>query len=328
MLDPSLRTYISVDYSLTLTQVYERAAMACVVDTGDLSILCYARIPSNGCESDLLTTSIFGHAEFLYYLRSSSINGQPMKLARWSCWTIRVALQSDHGHIDHHSNTREKARNLSWDRIREHNLYENSTNLSRHIFRDFRWRQIGSELRSAVEILADVQPTDQLLPGLRIRAHFIDHLLGNTRSSPEDLARKTFMENTNFASVDYQWVYSLRPPKARIPVSWLEHFRNMEEFGERIGASKNKKLFYTRYTLGLSGSNPRPGDAVFAVDGVPCPLLLRQVQPNRYRIVGTCSILFGDHLRICNAPEMRDSRLRFERTPRTQCNKTRMIEVY
>jgi hypothetical protein len=195
MLDPSLRTYIPVDYTLTLAQVCERAVMACVIDAGDLSILCYALI---ACESDLLTTSVFGHAEFLDYFRSSIIDGQPKKLTRWSCWTIRVALQSNPGDNDRH-NTREKARNLSWDRIREYTLYENPSIVSRDALRDFRWRDIRSELESAVEILADVQPIDQLLPGVRVRGHYIDHVLGSIRSTPEDLAKKMYMENTDFS---------------------------------------------------------------------------------------------------------------------------------
>jgi hypothetical protein len=117
--------------------------------------------------------------------------------------------------------------------------------------------------------------------------------------------------------------------KARTPSRWLEHFKNMEEFyGETISSSKDENYFYTRYTLGLSGKEYKPGDVVFAVDGVPFPLLLRQVQPNRYRIVGGCAIIFGDHLRICNAPQVSAPYHRFMMTPRGQCNQTRIIEVY
>jgi hypothetical protein len=328
MLDPSVRTCIPVDYSMTLTQVYQRVATACVVDTGDLSMLCCAHIPS---ESDLLTTSVFGHAEFLYYRQSAFIEGQPQKLWRWSCWTIRVALQSNHGDNDRH-NTQEKARNLSWDRIREYTLYHISSIVSRDALRNFRWRNIGCELESAVEILSDVQPTDQLLPGVRVRAHFIDHVLGSTRSTPEDLANKTFVENQNFTSVDYQWMHSLRFREARTPVSWMEHFMNMEKFGKTISSSEDQKSFYTRYTIGSSPSDFRPGDKIFALDGVPCPLLLRRARPNQYRIVGKCYILFGEHLRICNAPEVvrevEDPWDWFSQMPRTQCNRTRMIKVY
>jgi hypothetical protein len=92
----------------------------------------------------------------------------------------------------------------------------------------------------------------------------------------------------------------------------------MEEFGATIGSSEKEKSFDTRYTIGSSPSDFKPGDEIFALDGVPCPLLLRQVRPNRYRIVGKCYILFGDHLRICNAGP----------TFNTQCDQTRMIEVY
>jgi hypothetical protein len=254
LLSSDLRTYLPVDYSLTLTQVYQKAVMACVAERGDLSILCYARLPP---ESDLVTTSAFGYDQFMHYIQSvRTETAQPKELTRWSCWTSRVALHSHHEDLDYqkfsdksHVTREPRLRGLGWTLA---TLWEAiiGTNQSREVF----------TLRSAVEVIADIQPTNQLLYGLRVRAHFIDDVNEKSR---------------------------------------------------------------TRYAL---VNNSRLGDEIFAFDGVPRPLLLRQVRPNQYRILGTCDLPFDQYLLICNTEQLTDQKL--ESTLHTQCVYTQIIEVY
>jgi hypothetical protein len=236
ILGPKFRTYLPVDYSLTLTQVYEKAVTACVIDTGSLSILCHVCLPS---EIDLLTASVFDQDQFMEYLQVSVIEGQPRKLTRWSCWTFRVALHPEDGDIHCQSIKRQSksygreqmykydtSHSFGGEKIQEYRIFENCYSASENsedIYRKFLRTGFDSGYTSVVETLTNVSPINQILTGFRVRAHFIDHVLGCTRSTPEDLAKKIFVENTNFTSVDYQWMHTsvnyqwmhnLRPPKA------------------------------------------------------------------------------------------------------------------
>ena len=46
--------------------------------------------------------------------------------------------------------------------------------------------------------------------------------------------------------------------------------------------------FRTDYSMGFSSSWTLHGDAIFAIDGVQHPMVLREIGPNEYRIVGVC----------------------------------------
>ena len=74
----------------------------------------------------------------------------------------------------------------------------------------------------------------------------------------------------------------------------VQHVRQKDNLSTFIRYMQSNKLaedalmFQTHYSVGFTTTNHNPGDCVFAVDGIPEPLLLRSLGNNNYRVLGRC----------------------------------------
>lgn len=95
-----------------------------------------------------------------------------------------------------------------------------------------------------------------------------------------------------------------------------------------VTGSDDFNLFETHYSVGFARAKLQPHDRIFAVDGVPTPLILRQ-HPERdtaYRVVGECYLWAALELDYWN-PGTRKGRWRTRLYDLGQVQ-TRTIEMY
>lgn len=69
LLRSQTRAMISIDYMLSIEDVLRQAVTACIMERGNLDIICYAGLPN---EADLSTTSAFDIEQLKYFLADKS----------------------------------------------------------------------------------------------------------------------------------------------------------------------------------------------------------------------------------------------------------------
>jgi hypothetical protein len=131
-------------------------------------------------------------------------------------------------------------------------------------------------------------PTNQILPRLKVCAHFLDFSYGTShnRRVGQLLADMDAcidsLPNTHWA-----WLSGLFDEAFSNEAEGI--FQVMGFFAlDNTKEGKDALIFRTKHSVGSSHSFSLPGDAIVAIDGAQHPFLLREVGPQEYRIVGKC----------------------------------------
>ncbi|KAL6704194.1 hypothetical protein ACN47E_008451 [Coniothyrium glycines] len=351
LLRPEIRVLITVDYSLDLETIYGAAVLGCIAERGDLMVLYHIRplydshMPASEIESANVHVSTKSSPldEHQSSLSLSTKPTEPSKTSKGQNPTFSGTLQA-----------------LSSFRIAS--LYDflasrpepPRENYNLWSITQGRWRAaitvthaasrgviLYDDKLSLVSVSANPlysRPESQILPHLRVHAHFIDishgaifvesfyleHLANwcwenqeNTHrfwsptikqldewiaplllASPEATKSDTLRSNPAPESTSSSAPYSAKRRTSYMAPGGYWNLRALIRQAQSVGGGfRSLSAFRTRFSLGYSKHLNIPGDAVYAIDGFPEPMLLRQVGSNTFRLVGECYIAKTELLR-------------------------------
>jgi hypothetical protein len=269
LLRPNVRELISIDYQSTLQAVYADAVAACIVEYGDLDILGFADVPSN---IHVFTTSTFDVDDFKTFLAQRTMDKAPSSSMARMCspWTSRIVVKH------------KRAKSISTPGIKA--LHGDA---------------------STVEVLRDPIPSTQLLPRLKVRAHFINFAISSTSELIEQMLHELDQGIEKLGTSPWCWLLDLFESRFTdvhgdtYGTSGLNTFRRdlQHAIGQPVG---DQTVFRTHYSVGFSSSRCLPRDEIFAIDRVQHLFLLRAIGRNMYRIVGKCYLWGGMNLDYWN----------------------------
>jgi len=152
-------------------------------------------------------------------------------------------------------------------------------------------RRFGRVRRLVVERSEGFVPTSQILPRLKVRAHFLDACVESVSDGTE-----AHITNWNFdgdpsllsGAIHSMWGNFITASQGHTEVRGFVSLReNIREIKDR-SSQQDWSSFRTQYSMGFVSGHCLPGDIVARLDGVSRPLLLRMVDTGSYRLVGTC----------------------------------------
>jgi hypothetical protein len=275
LMEPSSRSLIPADYTLSVGSVYSHAAVAVVASLQNLDVLTY--ITSLGKDLVLLSGKKF--EEFVLGYESDKYQS-PHRLRPgnhpWKAHSkIKVLQEPNIGLLtDLHRGGLDDA---------SHSCYVAARSCPLNGYTD-----------------ANVTPQ------FHVRAHFIDTILrdrnwtGNTkvyRIFQGSWFRKYFSLTSGMEDM----IESNRIDNIPQDLGEWTNESDLQAFEKSFNLSRGHargcQLFETQYSVGhvsrelpklRSSVNFREGDAIFAVDGVSTPLILREIRPGEYMIVSEC----------------------------------------
>jgi hypothetical protein len=321
LLRPRDRLFIPLDYSLEYEQVFGFAVLLCIAQCGNLRLLTYARLPAdsnleNACTFGLkeLQDVIFDRNPYLYMQDPSDLNFE----IGGRLWEPRISVKMI-------STTTQRLETVITGPTRR--------------------------MESVVQQISNQFPLRQILPRLKVRAHLIDisceprqvtsdseYIDGIAQDIMLHMSRRDKdISSKNIVNAEWSWLGRLfQLPKDRdlsgetaqqtsMPTSTIFNQSDFMQFETEVDSLPKSTMFRTHYSVGFSTSNHIAGDHIFVLDGTYVPLMLRQVGPDRYRIVGHCYLWAAWELDYWSPGTHRG--LWLER-PFDLGEGTRMIEIY
>jgi hypothetical protein len=299
LVDSRVRAMISVSYRSSQQQVFADAVVACIAECRDLTILEYCALSTtsapklsqyidvvnpNNCappaDIDILTTPTFTMDSFKRFLTHKSLPKGP-KSPRSNLrkpWLRTIFVPGEVSTV-----VFGKQRRTNLQRRLACRLTSNS--------------HVEALMSSAVRRLPDPLPAHQIIPRLSVRAHLIDICRGeNGRTLSEFPSSAEIFTSRLLRAPSWYWLVNIFRKPVADPTQITYHRLDMEAFSRdmrriRKSSTAGEQVFFpTYYSAGLSDCKFLAGDAVFAIDGVQHPMLLRQVCPGVYRIVGKCYV--------------------------------------
>ena len=279
LMEPSSRSLIPADYNLSVESVYCHAAIAVVASLQNLQILTY--VASFG---DDLTDSIsMSCKEFEQFVLSyDSRTYQSRHRFRtgnhpWKAYPKIMILQEPNG--------------ISAISPHKSSLYDASYQC--YIAVPSSWLYGRAEA--------------SVMPQFHVQAQFIDTIVRSRNWIDPKKAYRLFQGSPwirKYFSLDSRLEYIEGDRMGSVPhnpgicmnESDLREFEN--SFDCPLGHAPGRHLFETQYSVGhVPRKSPNvhvspvtffEGDAIFAVDGISTPLILREIRPGEYRIVSEC----------------------------------------
>ena len=280
VLYPETRAVITIDYMLSLEEVFAQAVMACIAECPDSEILSYAALPPG---AHTLTTPSFTMTHFKEYLEKRSSTGvstssiQPNRLLRrYSPWSAKTLA--------------ELGRPVSFDK-------PIALCHSEACIRDCKYVATQHPPNATKQRHGGPLPPRQLLPHFKVRAQFVDLC---TEPIDQKIMPLFAQVDAVYGSMDeskWSWLLDLFPSlhvssdfdEVMSDRSRLQTFKSdLTEVIAKAAGWSTLDAFRTEHSMGLTSSSFMAGDAVFLIEGARHPLLLREACPNMYRIVGTC----------------------------------------
>jgi hypothetical protein len=278
------RAMIKVDYNMDYTSILRDVIMACIEECEDLTILLYTK-PKNHIDD---TAHWLSEEDFQSFLLQSD--------------PIYDSLQSGR-HSQLYTPEYHPLRSSQQEKT-----YQFPVEPGGVVRR--RWLPCISTLASAPAYAYDMETADaryhakslvsysydydlhhlglrqslqqRLLPYFMVRGHLIDMSQGLMAIEARDLVPTDLEFDSHMM---HAWVpqYFTTGNKT--------NERDLRTFVRYIEANKlaeDALMFQTHYSVGFTTANHDPGDNVFAVDGIPEPLLLRPLGNEKYRFLGRC----------------------------------------
>jgi hypothetical protein len=297
LMEPRARSLISVDYSLSVEEVYTNALLAMITTYENLSLLTYVTLEYGGLYLNGRTenASVMTMDNFKHYLSEKVSFDWSSQVMSESIGPRRMMLDDCHQHGEGTS--------LLW---RPEVKVQTTVSLDNYIDANS-----IDDINSTVvfETRCIVNPSC-LIPRFRARAHFIDTITwkqdpGNAWKQSHDSSNYTeyfqfkfcskflpFFSNTPYPESLFsalrlnlgpeQYITTENAPDINIP-DLEDFFKNLRGFGVR------NLMFTTHYSIGYArGHDILPGDAIYVVDGARIPFIMRKIGPEQYKIVTVC----------------------------------------
>jgi hypothetical protein len=282
LLQPRLRQFLPVDYSLDHIQVFGLAIMICIAECGNLKILRHARLPEVAVSTSACT---FGMEEFTNFI-------QDTQSSRYLGYNHRSGYSPSFFPAEDSQ--------IPWVPA-VHVVMMSSATQSLQIV-----SSSNHGPRSIVKQMLSPSLPPQVLPRFKVRAHLLDMAWGSL-SDPDSPMRHRLQ--AAYGTVDERERLHLQslfrlPREGEVCGSG---YRQLVEFARsdmgkfstynwtdmalceiELTQVPEATVFLTHYSIGSSTSFHRPGDHVFMIDGAPEPYLLRPVGNGTFRIVGHC----------------------------------------
>lgn len=279
LMEPSSRSLIPADYNLSVESVYCHAAIAVVASLQNLNILTY--VTSIG--DDLTDSVSMSSKEFEEFVLSYDSR----------------TYQSRH---------RLRPGNHPWKAHPEIKILQEPSGMSATIPHQNGLHNASHQCYIAVpSSLLYSRAESNVMPRFHVRAHLLDTILWSVDwFEPRNVYR--LFQGSWFKS--YFSLYSrLEGVKSDrmddIPQNLSEwtNESDLQAFEESFeplpGRAPGSLVFVTHYSMGhMPRKSPslevsssvifRPGDAIFAVDGISTPLILREIRPGEYKVVSEC----------------------------------------
>ncbi|OSS43607.1 hypothetical protein B5807_11719 [Epicoccum nigrum] len=274
LMEPSSRSLIPVDYTLSVQSVYSHAAVAVVASLQNLGLLTY--ITSLG--EDLISLSSKEFEEFVLSHESDKYQS-PHRLRPgnhpWKAHSkIKVLQEPNIGlSTDLHRGGLDDA---------SHSCYITANSCSIYGYAN-------------------------VMPQFHVRAHFIDTILRDRNWTGDTKVYRIFQGSWfrkyfSLISRMEDMIESNRIDNIPQELGEWTNESDLQAFEKSFdlspGHARGRQLFETQYSVGhvprelpklhFSSVSFREGDAIFAVDGVSTPLILREIRPGEYRIVTEC----------------------------------------
>ncbi|KAF1834473.1 hypothetical protein BDW02DRAFT_498165 [Decorospora gaudefroyi] len=301
LMEPHARSLIPVDYSLSLESVYTNTILAIMTTERNLQILFYASIGPSLSAEDWRTVPCMDMQRFQQYLIGWSVAMQPPSQSVQATRLDQfegVTVGSWHSTIDVH-------------------IVPSVDNYKR-----------ASSHESMSCIVEWPQPTrPDFLPRFWVRAHYIDRV--------EDMhtfsTRIRSCSETCVVDPEDVWIVPFfsgemvteTPPTYYFKQKDLLDLRDYLMDLRREGAYSQP--FSTRYSVGFATPRYQRDDAIFAIDGVRTPMLLRKTDAQSYRVVGYCYLWAALELDCWNPGTKKGRWKDLERPSGLQ---TQMIEIH
>jgi hypothetical protein len=300
LMDAQARSLISADYSLDQNSVYTNAIVAIIITQQNLAILYHGGIGYASRSEDWRTRPCFEFQHFQNYLDS---RGSDIQFQGESAGPWQSIINVDVVQpSDYHNEVRHQA--------------------------------------NASCIITRPQPVRlDLLPRLRVRAHYIDRVEQTTlRPKPTGGGVGDNLEPYITGSSPRR-VYSSRaeffrasvplpdaPPQASNVILVNDREVNATDLMTFSKACWGQEVFSSYFSVGFSGAVFEKGDEIFAIDSVRKPLILRQTGAQSYRVVGVCYLWAALELDCWN-PGTKKGRWG-PNVKRPTEKQTRMIEIH
>jgi hypothetical protein len=312
LLKPETRAMIPVDYSRHYLHILRDVMVACIEECEDLTMLLYTASHSSVDGS----TNVFGLQEFQNFLRNSTRIYSSLQSGRLNLPyvpTTHLTRSSRPETICQFSARPNRILGKCWlplvstrssETAAAHDMESADTNLpakslisrSSYPRRDHPGSQMS--LRH------------QILPCLQVRGHLIDISQGLMAVEARRIATDFSLMAVRYGPKNFKWLAryftspesnKLSSPDDRI----IDRHHQCLDNGGRVQYSgkdiadflryiqsnenaENAFMFQTHYSVGFTTTKHGSGDFVFAVDGVPEPLVLRHLGNETYRILGSC----------------------------------------
>ena len=277
LMEPSSRSLIPADYNLSVEDIYCHAAIAVVASLQNLSILTY--VTSTGDDhADSVSMSSKEFEEFVLSYDSRTYQSPHRLRPGNHPWKAHPEIK-----VLHDANA-----------IITTSAHQSSLYCPSHPC----YIAIPSSLLYG-------RPETNVMPQFHVYAHFIDTIVRDRnwidpkkayRLFQAPWIRKYFSLDSRSEFVEDDW--DSVPDDLCI---WLNESDRQEfekSFDFPLGYAPGRHLFETQYSVGhmprkSSNVHNSPidiceGDAIFAVDGISTPLILREVRLGVYRIVSEC----------------------------------------
>ena len=326
LLQPSVRSLIPVDYSLSAEQVLSNAIMACITVSQSLAIFAYACLPVS-IAKDLPNFSMNNLRDFL---TQALPRGMPPQFnsSHNGPWVSHVENEgvgvdgAQATHLQYSSSverlflTESVPYILPRLRVRAHliDLSLGPTGI------------VARQLEAAFSSSTQTYDPDKA----RIMTLFRQDKVSHPRKAQQakrarlndlfskdnhgfntflsDIRKTTDQENTLSLAVRSGSRGTTQQPLHNESTAHLNH------------------IFYTNYSIGFTSVHHHAGDAVYAVDGVRYPLLLRELRPGVFRVIGICYLWAALELDYWNRGTHKG--LWPERPVDLGAEQTRYIEIY
>ncbi len=299
LMEPYARSLIPVDYSLAVESVYSNAVIAVVAVQQTLDVLLYATILWDFAYFDDWTGAVNMDIEkFRQFLFHTSIKGQCEPDPKPGMHTTKFR---DPQFERRHSIGPWKS-TVKVDIV---TTLSNSDNYDGDGGDD-------SQQQNATCILQRPRPGRlDILPRMHVRAHYIDSVektfLDARKFAKAVLkdARLLTAQEFNYSAIlpFFKSELDLSPVEVdpeippNLPLehaqSYLPHVNVAEllAFIEDAATRENSGIFLGTYCVGLANHETfEQGNAIFAVDGVSTPLLLRETSDHHFRVLGPCHV--------------------------------------
>jgi hypothetical protein len=307
LMEPLARSFIPVDYSLDIASVHANVLIAIVATRRDLDVIssiARRRNTSVGVSEDITSIMLFvsvctGYRDFRTNLSLRSMQGiRQFEVTQFGPWHSSVQLST--------------VRSLKETYVSEPSSGEGST----------------------VIFEQPSNPTSDVIPNFRIRAHYIDSLQSMQKSKDRSwfMTPESVVSGIRDPGSHYRWTlpFFRRAPSAENPQD-LAQGANLEDIEIFIRAWGSHRVstvwFTTRFSVGYAREGFEVGDEVFALDGARAPWILRNTGDGTYQIVGECYLWAALELDVWN-PGTKKGRWGEEDCWQSTERQTRFIEIH